>query len=77
MNRKRLLKQFHARMRSRDLPFVRDDEVEILSGVYAGKRGVVEEIAVADPLLRFVVDFRDGTDELFELSALKLVTPAA
>ena len=63
-------------MRTNDLPFVLKDEVEVLNGPYTGKRGVVDEVS-ADSPMRFLVDFRDGTDELFEAAALKLVAPAA
>jgi ribosomal protein S4E len=59
------------------LPFVRDDEVEVISGRNAGKRGVVDKVAHAESPSQFLVDLQDGTDETLEASALRLVPPAA
>jgi transcription antitermination factor NusG len=68
-----LLEHFSNRKRSPQLPLVENDEVEVLVGVYAGKRGVVEEVHYAETPLRFLVDFRDGTDQSFPASELKLL----
>ena len=71
-----ILDRFHNRKRGPDLPFVLDDEVEVLAGVYAGKRGTVEVLAYAESPLQYLVDFGDGTDELFLASDLKLLRGA-
>ena len=68
-----LLEDFKCRRRGAELPFVLDDEVEVLEGIYCGKRGTVDLLAYAETPLRYLVDFGDGTDELFAASALKLV----
>ena len=68
-----LAERFHDRIPGPDLPFVMNDEVEVLEGVYAGRLGVVEVIAWAEVPIQFLVDFRDGTDEPFAAAALKLV----
>ena len=72
-----LLEDFNCRRRGAELPFVLDDEVEVLEGIYCGKRGTVDLLAYAETPLRYLVDFRDGTDELFAASALKLVRAGA
>jgi hypothetical protein len=68
-----LAERFHDRIPGPDLPFVMNDEVEVLEGVYVGRRGVVELVAWAEAPMQFLVDFRDGTDEMFPAGALKLL----
>ena len=68
-----LLEDFNCRRRRVELPFVLDDEVEVLEGVYRGKHGTVELLSYAETPLRYLLDFGDGTDELFAASALKFV----
>ena len=72
----RLEKQFYARTRDRSLPYVHNDEVEVLIGPNAGRRGIVDELAYAESPIQFLVDFRDGTDELFAAPMLKLISSA-
>ena len=57
-----LLDDFNERRFRPDLPFVLQDAVEVLDGVYAGKRGEVVLLAYAD-----------GTDELLTASSLRLL----
>jgi hypothetical protein len=72
-----LLDDFLHHRRGPELPFVLDDEVEVVEGVYAGKHGIVEILACAETPFQYLVDFRDGTDEQFPASALKLLIAAA
>ena len=72
-----ILDRFNDRRRGLDLPFVLDDEVEVIAGVYAGKRGTVDLLAYAESPMQYLVDFGDGTDEYFPASALKLLDRAA
>lgn len=68
-----LLDRFEAGIRSPELPFVANDEVEVLHGVYVGERGTVDLVACSEVPIQFLVDFGDGTDEYFPASALRLV----
>ncbi len=77
MHHDELLEHFSNGTRGPELPLVENDEVEVLAGVYAGKRGVVEEVHYAETPLQFLVNFRDGTDESFPESELKLLRPDA
>ena len=77
MTSNEVVDRFNARFRGPDLPFVLDDEVEVVEGVYLGKQGTVESLAYAMSPMQFLVDFGDGTDELFLASALKLLDHAA
>ena len=69
-----LLERFHDRQPSAELPFVLEDEVEVLAGVYAARRGTVVVLAYAKTPIEFLVEFGDGTDEYFPASALKLLS---
>ena len=71
-----ILDRFNERRRGPDLPFVRDDEVEIVAGIEAGKRGIVDLLAYGESPMQYLVDFGDGTDEYFPASALKLLERA-
>lgn len=73
MTGEELNERFYDRIPGEDLPLVLDDEVEILTGVYAGKRGSVVVLAYAEAPIQFLVEFGDGTDELFPASSLKLI----
>jgi hypothetical protein len=77
MQADQLLDQFNERRRSPDLPLVLQDEVEVLDGVYAGKRGEVVVLAYAESPMQFLVEFGDGTDEYFPARSLKLLRPDA
>lgn len=68
-----VLAEFYHRNRQPDLPFVVEDEVEILDGVYTGRRGVVELLAYAENPMQYLVDFGDGTDEYFPAHSLRLL----
>lgn len=68
-----LLDQFNERRPSSELPFVLQDEVEVVVGIYAGRRGEVVVLAYAVDPMQFLVEFGDGTDEYFVASALRLV----
>ena len=68
-----LLDDFNERRFRPDLPFVLQDAVEVLDGVYAGKRGEVVLLAYAESPMRFLVEFGDGTDELLTASSLRLL----
>jgi hypothetical protein len=70
MDSDNLLDRFFDLRRGPDLPFVHGDFVEVTVGVYAGMRGTVELVAHAASPLKYLVDFRDGTDELFLASEL-------
>jgi len=72
-----IVDRFNDRRRGPDLPFVRDDQVEVMVGIYAGKRGTIDLLAYAESPMQYLVDFGDGTDELFPASALKLLDRAA
>jgi len=54
------------------LPFVLDDEVEIVEGIYGGRSGTVEDLAYAVSPLLLLVDFRNGADEYFPAISLRL-----
>ena len=72
-----ILDRFNGRQRGADLPFVVNDEVEVLEGIYRGRQGTVELLAYAESPMQFLVDFGDGTDEYFPASALRLLDHAA
>ena len=77
MHSEDILDQFNDHRRGPDLPFVLGDEVEVIDGVYAGKRGTVELLAYAESPMQYLVDFGDGTDEYLPAIALKLLDHAA
>lgn len=68
-----LVEGFFERRPSPTLPFVLHDQVEVIDGVYAGKRGEVELLAYAKNPIEFLVEFGDGTDEYFPASSLRLL----
>ena len=70
-----LLDRFHGGRRCEDLPLVLEDDVEVVSGIYAGRRGSVVVLAYAESPMEYLVEFGDGTDEYFPASALKLHAP--
>ena len=72
-----ILERFFARQAGDDLPFVLQDEVEIVEGVYIGKRGEVVLLAYAQTPMQYLVEFGDGTDEQFPAASLKLLHRAA
>ena len=73
MDADELLDCFHERRPSSDLPFVLGDEVEVLDGVHAGRRGEVVVLAHAHRPIELLVEFGDGTDGHFPASMLRLV----
>lgn len=72
MLRERLEGDFFEGRRSAALPFCVSDEVEVVRGVYSGKRGEVILLDQSHDNVRFLVDFNDGTDEVFDPSDLQL-----
>jgi len=73
MQAQELLAHFFDRRPTADLPFVLGDTVDVIDGIYAGRRGEVVILAFAENPIRFLVEFDDGTDETFPASSLKLV----
>ena len=68
-----ILDRFNDHRRGPDLPFVLGDDVEVINGVYAGKRGTVDLLAYAESPMQYLVDFGDGTGEYFPATALELL----
>ena len=70
MNGEALNDAFYAGLRSADLPYVVNDEVEVTAGAYAGRTGAVVVLDWSGARLRYLVEFSDGTDELLPGGAL-------
>jgi hypothetical protein len=75
MNEK-LIEDFYAGRRSKDLPFVLNDTAKILRGVYASRSGDVVCIDISETTPKFLIEFGDGTDELVPLDNLEKVDEA-
>ena len=65
-----LIQNFYDGKRSKDLPFVVNDEARILHGVYASRSGAVVCVDISEAMPRFLIEFGDGTDELVTLDNL-------
>jgi len=68
-----LLQDFYDGKRSKDLPFVVNDEARILRGVYASRSGAVVCVDISETMPRFLIEFGDGTDELVPLDNLERI----
>lgn len=63
---------FYAKRPSPMLPFVLEDTVRVLEGAHSGRTGSVVVLDRSGEAPRFLVEFGDGTDELFPATALEL-----
>jgi len=68
-----LTEHFFSKQRSTELPFVIGDTVRVLRGDYEGKIGRVDLLDTSKNTPQFLVDFKDGTDELIEHDNLELI----
>ena len=68
-----LIRDFYDGRRSKDLPFVVNDEARILRGVYASRSGAVVSIDISESMPKFLIEFGDGTDELVPLDNLEKI----
>ena len=67
---------FYDGRRSVALPFVVNDDVQVVAGPYAGRRGAVVGLDWAREPLQFLVAFGDGTDELLPAMHVRLIDGA-
>jgi hypothetical protein len=76
MNSKSLNEAFFAGVRSASMPYCVNDLVEVVAGAHSGVRGWTVLIDIRGVVVRFLVEFVDGTDELFLASDLTLIATA-
>jgi hypothetical protein len=69
----RILQDFYDGRRSKDVPFVVNDEAKILRGAYASRSGAVVSIDISAAIPKFLIEFGDGTDELVPLDNLERI----
>lgn len=68
-----ILQDFCDGRRSKDLPFVVNDEAKILRGDDASRSGAIVCIDISDAMPKFLIEFGDGTDELVPLDNLERI----
>ena len=67
MINKELQKEFYEAKRSKMLPFIINDRVEVQNGPHKGKIAYVISISSIEPELSYLIEFEDGSGD-FEIS---------
>lgn len=63
---------FFAQQRSDTVKFCYNDNIEVVSGDYAGKKGIVVLMLDMEPEIKYMISLEDGTDIEVDQDALKL-----
>ena len=68
-----LRESFYAGDRSRQMPVVINDAVEVIAGVHEGKRGSAISLEGHGSAMRLLVEFVDGSDAIVAVDVVRLL----